>query len=190
MKALAIAVVVPLAACGSSKPPTGATGAPPSKMDQMMDEGMHESSDASSTFGPLEVGADWQTYTRVDDQPFPSPTHGGRMVEVWVNDVGVAAYESEDAEIPVGTIVVKTSHEKDGSMGPIFVMEKKAKGFDAEHDDWWYAIHWAEPSGAWTAKGGGPIYWRTPSHKVDYCWDCHESFDRELGGVPVERRAW
>ena len=53
------------------------------------------------------------------------------MVEVWVNDVGVAAYESEDAEIPVGTIVVKTSHEKDGSMGPIFVMEKVSAWLEA-----------------------------------------------------------
>ena len=35
---------------------------------------------------------------------------------------------------------------------------------------------------------GGPVYWRTPSKKVDYCSECHENYDRGLGGVPVAQR--
>ena len=93
------------------------------------------------------------------------------------------------AELPVGTVIVKTSAEvKDGratgEAGPIFVMEKRAAGFDAEHGDWAYAIHWAEPPARWRATLGGPIYWRSPSPKVGYCVECHDNYDRNLGDVP------
>jgi hypothetical protein len=80
--------------------------------------------------------------------------------------------------------------EKNGKAGPIFVMEKREAGFNPDQGDWWYAIHWAEPAESWTKKGGGPIYWRTPSPKAQYCFDCHDSFDRQLGGIPAESRAY
>ena len=50
-------------------------------------------------------------------------------------------------------------------------------------------VHLA-PSAKWKAALGGPIYWRTPSKKADYCVECHESYDRNLGGVPEGSRAW
>jgi hypothetical protein len=181
-----------VAACGGGATPASSTPTPAdTKMHRMMDEGMAMETDEGSTFGPLEVGADWQTYTRVNTTSFHSPTHGGRMVDVLVNDVGLAAYQGgDDVAIPVGAIIVKTSREESGAAGPIFVMEKRAAGFDPDHEDWYYAIHWADPPEPWATRLGGPLYWRTPSKKADYCWECHESFERELGGVPVEHRAW
>ncbi len=150
--------------------------------------------DPYKVFGPLEIGADWESYTKLNKELVESEDHGRRFVDTYVNDIGVAAYKDDSAEIPVGTIVVKTSFQRDGDKpgtkrGPIFVMAKKEAGFDPDHDDWYYAIHWAEPTPKLREKFG-QMYWRSPSPAVKYCWDCHENYDRSLGGVPEDKRAW
>jgi hypothetical protein len=147
-----------------------------------------------STFAPLDVGADWQSYKKMNKEKVPSKTHGGRFVDTYVNDVGVAAYGNEDAEVPVGTVIVKTSVEgKDGQPtdvpGPIFVMKKMEKGYAPDHDDWYLAIHWEKPTEAQLKLLKGPIYWRGHSPKVAYCYKCHDNYVRSLGGVPAEYRA-
>jgi hypothetical protein len=143
-----------------------------------------KSNDPESDFGALEVGADYDTYTRLTSKPFLSLDHGNRWVHVYVNDVGYDAYNSS-AAIPVGTIVVKTSFaDRNGAPsdieGPIYVMEKREPGYAPEDGDWWYAIRWAKPD---DPELGGPIYWRGKSPRVDYCADCHNSYDRALGGL-------
>jgi hypothetical protein len=136
-----------------------------------------------SVYGPLEVGADYETYRKLTPEPFLSRVHGNRWVDVWVSEAGADAY-LDGSPIPVGTTVVKSSWENDdgdkGAPGPIFVMRKEAPGYDPEHDDWYYAIHWARPVGQ---KSTEPIYWRGKSPKVAYCYDCHDSYDRSLGGL-------
>ncbi|MEZ4401177.1 MAG: hypothetical protein R3B06_14220 [Kofleriaceae bacterium] len=170
----------------------GCSGASHDTMDRqtsMMMESMAMPMDDGATFGPLEVGADYASYVKVNTAPVTSESHGGRLVDTYVNAVGAAAYLDDDGEIPVGTIVVKTSVDaKDGSAGPIFVMEKKVAGFDPDHGDWYYAIHWAAPPPKFASKLGGPIYWRSPSHKVGYCVECHDNYDRNLGNVPADHR--
>jgi hypothetical protein len=152
--------------------------------------------DPAATYAALDVGADWASYTKVNKSSFESPTHGNRWVDVWVNQVGLAAYQSEEP-FPVGTIVVKTSWEAEGGAktdvaGPIFVMHKREAGFAPEHEDWWYGLHWETVPASWVARMGGKeqVYWRSPSSKVDYCWGCHENYDRNMGLPPAEQRAW
>lgn len=150
--------------------------------------------DPYTAYGPLEDGGGFEGWTKVTKFPHPSPTHGKRFAEIYVNDVGLAAYTSE-ADFPVGTIIVKQTWENDNGKpstvkGPVFVMEKKEAGFNAEHEDWYYAIHWAEPTEKFRAKYGGPFYWRSPSPKVDYCWKCHENYDRNVGLPPKDARTW
>jgi hypothetical protein len=161
-------------ACGGKQETSG--------MDSMMSKSMDMDTDDASRFGPLEVGADWATYVKMNTEPVVSETHGGRRVDTYVNQVGAAAYLDDDAEIPPGAVLVKTSMEPDGSPGPLFVMAMQPAG------DWSYAIHWAEPPPAWVKKLGGPIYWRTPSKKAAYCAECHDNYDRALGGVPGSKR--
>jgi hypothetical protein len=133
-----------------------------------------------SRFGPLEVGADYRSYRKLTPEPFLSRVHGNRWVEVWVSEAGADAYLDGGA-IPVGTVVVKASWSNEGGRpgapGPIFVMRKEAPGYAPEHEDWYHAIHWAEPD------EGAPLYWRGRSPKVAYCYDCHDSYDRGLGGL-------
>jgi hypothetical protein len=164
-------------------------------MDDMMKAGGGAGGDdAAAVFGPLEVGADYQSFKKVSKQPFDSPTHGHRFVEIWVNETGYAAYTGEDA-FPVGSVIVKSSWERDGDKasdqaGPLFVMEKREAGFSPDHEDWYYAIHWEKPVGPLAKQLPGPIYWRSPSAKVSYCWKCHDNYDRSIGGPPVDMRAW
>lgn len=162
-----------LAACGGAAPSPGSPGS-----DREQDE---------SAFGPLEVGADHASYRRLTDKPFRSLDHGNRFVHVYVNELGAEAY-LDGADIPVGTVVVKTSVENvDGQPsdieGPIFVMEKRAPGYAPDHGDWWYALHWANPPPEEARKLGGPVYWRGRSPRVAYCWGCHDDYVNGLGGL-------
>jgi hypothetical protein len=185
---LAALCLASLSACGHPSGPATPTKPPmrdPKMMDDMMAHNPAMPADPASAFGPLEVGADLASYTKVSKAPFRSPTHGGREVEVWVNQVGVAAYEDERAELPVGTVIVKTSTDH-GAPGPMFIMARQ----EGAAGGWYYAIRWEAPSEKWKAALGGPIYWRTPSKKADYCVECHESYDRNLGGVPEGNRTW
>jgi hypothetical protein len=158
-----------LAACSGGVPPRPAK--PPA---------------TEETFGPLEVGADYATYRKVSDAPFLSLDHGNRWVEVFVNELGARAY-LDGTDIPVGTVVVKTSRvtvDKQATdvAGPMFVMEKRAPGYAPDHEDWWYAIYWPDPPAA-DAKRFGSIYWRGKSKRVAYCVDCHDNYVRGLGGL-------
>ena len=185
-------IVIALAACGGGSragKTDPSTAGKLGKMDSMMMEGGGMGADAASTFGPLEVGADWQTYTKLNKASFKSETHGGRMVDSYVNAIGLEAFNKGE-DMPVGSIVVKTSKDSDdGSTGPVFVMEKRAAGFNKDHGDWWFAIHWADPPPMWKKRlGGGPVYWRTPSKKADYCAKCHDDFVTGIGGVPDDQK--
>ena len=158
-------------ACGSSPPHT--TGTAPAAADE--------------AFGPLEVGADSATYRRLTTDRFRSLVHGNRFVHVYANEVGADAYLA-GGDIPVGTILVKESVENvDGQPsdipGPLYIMQKRAKGYAPAHDDWWYAIYWATPPAADRQQFGGPIYWRGASPRVNYCWKCHDDYVNSVGGL-------
>ncbi len=146
---------------------------------------------APATLAP-HAWDDYASWHLMSTEKWISKTHGGRFVEVYVNDTGFEAYKNEDAQLPVGTIIVKPSFAneggKAGAAGPIFVMEKKPAGFNPDGEDWAYEFVWSSPTGKWANKG--PIDWSSPSHDVNYCSDCHENYDRELGYVPKDKRAW
>ncbi len=177
-------------ACGSTTGTSGSAAprgesAPMTDEDKMMMGASKTGGDPESQFGPLEVGADYASYVRVTDAPFLSAVHGNRWVHVYVNQIGAKPYV-QGGEIPIGTKIVKVSWQDDHGKpsavaGPIYVMEKRAAGYAPDHDDWYYAIHWAQPTGRF--KAGGPIYWRGHSPRAAYCWDCHDGYDRSLGGL-------
>lgn len=139
-------------------------------------------------YAPLDIGADYLTYRRVTDEPFLSRVHGNRWVHVYVSEEGADEYLDGNSDIPVGTTVVKASWENDNGKpsaveGPIYVMRKQPPGWWPEHEDWYYAIHWAKPTPEQAEKLGGPIYWRGHSPKAAYCYECHDDYYRSLGGL-------
>jgi hypothetical protein len=140
-----------------------------------------------SEFGPLEVGADYLSYRRVTDAPYRSLAHGNRWVEVYVNATGAEAY-LDGSPMPVGSIIVKTSVQDAAGKpsttpGPIFVMEKRTPDYAIEHGNWYFAIRWASPTPDQLRQLGGPIYWRGSSPHIAYCQECHDEYDRGLGGL-------
>jgi hypothetical protein len=192
---LAVALCWGALGCGGAKAP--ATGPGPAAGGEP-DAGTMEvletkaarmpAGDPESRFGPLEVGADYHTYRRVTDEPFLSRVHGNRWVHVWVSEEGADEYLDGSSDIPVGTTNVKQTWENDGGApstvaGPLYVMRKEAAGWWPEHEDWYYAIHWAKPTPDQAKKMGGPIYWRGHSAKAAYCWQCHDDYYRSCGGL-------
>jgi hypothetical protein len=184
---------IALAACsggggaGAAHPGGAAGGGHTDAETAMMVTAAKMSGGAEDRFAPLDVGADYATYRKLTRRPFLSRAHGDRWVDVYVNAIGADAYLS-GAEIPIGTIVVKTSWQDQGGApsriaGPIYVMEKRARGYWPERGDWYFAIHWAKPPPDELARYGGPIYWRGKSPRAAYCWECHDAYDRSLGGL-------
>ncbi len=131
---------------------------------------------------------DWKNYTNVSPGAWVSKTHAKRFVEIYVNDIALEAYNTPDADMPVGSIVVKPSWENvdgvAGESGPLFIMEKMPAGFAPDNGDWFYAFQWPNPPKKWADKIGKNVDWRSPSKKVDYCVGCHNIYDRNLGMPP------
>lgn len=189
--ALAIGAFTLALGCGGGAKQKQGSGSDMSAMDKKAMASMKMADD--QPFGALEHGADYKSYKLVSKQKFLSKPHGKRFVEIYVNDIGYEAYTT-GKPFPVGSIIVKPSWQaKDGkpsaTPGPIFVMMKKEKGFAKQHNDWWYAIHWEKPPARFSKDGKG-LYWRSPSKRVNYCWECHENYDNEVGLPPRAMRAW
>lgn len=169
----------------SGSGPGAGSGEPSSDEDDMIAYARTAGGGAESEFGPLEVGADFPQFRRVTPAPFLSLVHGNRWVHVYVTPSAADAYVGT-GEIPVGTTIVKASWIDAGGRasstpGPIYVMQKRAAGYAPEHGDWYYAIHWAKPTGKFASMG--PFYWRGASPRVEFCYDCHDAYDRSLGGL-------
>ena len=123
----------------------------------------------------LPEAAAYKGWTHASTAPYLSATHGARFVNNLVNDTGRDAYLDyldTGFKTPVGSIVAKESFtiDKAGNVkrGPLFFMEKVARGGLPETDDWKYAL--VLPNGKVMGVSGtetGP--------KVKFCHDCHES---------------
>ena len=87
-----------------------------------------------------------ESMTKLNHARFVSNGHAaGRFeVDVYANDAGAAAFASEHAEVPVGARFIEEHFERAGAstgkIGAIMMIEKRERGFDAEHGDWRYVV--------------------------------------------------
>jgi hypothetical protein len=108
----------------------------------------------------------WKGWARINDAPFVSKGHGGTafVVNVYVNELGAAAYRGRKGPYPVGTVIVKEHFaNKDGTpgdLGPLMSMEKRPAGYNPEAGDWEYTK--ARPDGIVETRG-----------KESMCSGCH-----------------
>lgn len=114
----------------------------------------------------------YQGWLNVAKTPYQSGTHGGRYVNNFASphgDYRYAKYE-DVGTMPLGSVIVKDSFvvKANGkvSVGPAFVMEKMAKGFNGASGDWRYAMIMPNGKLAGMTKGKG-------SNAVAFCNDCH-----------------
>ncbi len=151
-------VLTALAACaGASSEPVGVSNrtAGGAREKPIADAG----ADASGL-----VPADYKTsFKKINHSRFVSVGHAsGRWdVDVYANELGARAIETRAKDAPVGAVIVQEHYERSEgtSAGPVMVMEKKAKGFAADHGDWRYASVGA--SGA-------------PARDTTACAQCHD----------------
>ena len=128
----------------------------------------------SYTGGKHWAATRWKGFTQVTTQPYVSATHGGRQVQNLVNDIGLKAYKKFDdiKAVPIGSTMAKPSFTvgKDGEakLGPLFIMEKMTRGFNADTSNWRYAA---------ILPGGNTmgVTKSTNSAGVGFCHECHVS---------------
>jgi len=114
------------------------------------------------------VYSGWKRYNRA---PYISATHGRRYVNNYANARGAAYGRFEEAgRLPVGSIIAKDSFSvtEDGAInpGPLFLMEKMAKGFNYTSGDWRYSEIMPDGSVLGVTRG-------VNAAAVEYCIGCH-----------------
>ena len=82
--------------------------------------------------------------------------------------------------MPVGAILAKDSFQVTGAgkvaVGPLFVMEKMAAGWNKASDDWKYSM--VLPTGAIMGVTKG-----TNSNAMKFCYECHISVAEDQGSL-------
>ena len=118
-----------------------------------------------------DIAADYRNWDKYNTVPYASATHGGRYVNNYANETGVAYGKFEEfGEMPVGSVLAKDSFTADGngefSSGPLFLMRKMKAGFRPDFGDWEYTL----------IMPGGNVYGITNasgSDNVEFCGTCH-----------------
>lgn len=117
--------------------------------------------------------AGYQRWIRFNTAPYPSATHGSRYVNNYGNGLarGYARPNAFEA-LPEGAVLAKDSFavtsDGDVFLGPLFLMEKMAPGFDPKSRDWRYSM--IMPDGSFFGMTGGDN-----DADVRFCVTCHEA---------------
>ncbi len=116
----------------------------------------------------------WRRYSKV---AYQSSTHGGRYVQNYANATARAYGAFEKAGVmPAGSILAKDSFGVNGkgnvSVGPMFLMEKMAAGFNADSGNWKYTMF--TPNGAVFGETNGKN-----SAGMQFCIECHAAVAEE-----------
>jgi hypothetical protein len=125
-------------------------------------------------YGPGDhpASGQWGGWEHFSTRAYVSDTHGGRYVHNAANDVAAedyGRYEDVD-EIPGGSILAKPSFtvapDGETALGPLFLMEKMAEGWNSDTADWRYAMINADGS-TFGVTGG------QNSDGMTFCHECH-----------------
>ncbi|MEQ9640948.1 MAG: hypothetical protein RIM84_13075 [Alphaproteobacteria bacterium] len=139
----------------------------------------------------MEVAVAYTGWKSFNARPYPSATHGGRLVNNYTNGTGAAAYGKfeEVGRVPIGSVMAKDSFvvHPDGkaSVGPLFLMEKMPAGFREDSDDWKYTMVMPTGAVAGVTNGKG-------DKVVEFCIGCHMSVSEDQDSlmlIPDEYRA-
>ena len=118
----------------------------------------------------LSTAKQYRKWRKVNDAPVLSATHGNRHVFTFVNGAAEPSALGGRFPFPVGAVLAKESFDdragKPGAKGPLFIMEKRAKGYDRAHGDWHYAV--LAPDGTVALSGNGK-----DGSPAAFCAACH-----------------
>ena len=124
-------------------------------------------------------------WTRVNDAPYRSATHGNRYVNNYANPAAAAAgYGRAGAEMPAGAVIAKDSFTATAGgrryPGALFLMEKLKPEASPETADWRYLMIMPDGSTFGDSRANGP--------RMAFCHSCHaaRADDDYLFFVPAE----
>lgn len=124
-----------------------------------------EGQDVTLSSGPYRGFKQW---TRVNEEPVFSATHGESFVVTYVNPAGRPSAIEGQFPFPAGTVIAKQSFQNHGcspgARGAVTVMEKRAEGYDPAAGDW----HWVRYNADGTLWGEGSSVGR-----MGFCAACH-----------------
>jgi hypothetical protein len=128
---------------------------------------------APSRTRPAEAAfKQYKRWKKVNQEPVLSATHGNRYVFTYLNKTAEPSGLQGKFPFPKGAVLAKESFEgeggKPGPKGPVFLMEKRAKGYDGKHGDWHYAV--VDPGGAVAMSGSGK-----DGSPTAFCAACHQA---------------
>ncbi len=135
------------------------------------------------------VAGAYRGWRRFNRAPYRSSAHGNRYLNNYGNAAARAYGRFEEAgRLPVGAVIAKDSFTVTGAgdvhPGPLFIMEKMAKGFKYVTGDWRYTM--IMPDGSVFGATDGP-----GSEKVEFCIACHLAREKtdHLFFIPEAARA-
>lgn len=170
------------AACDPGKPGSDLTGAEAQQVYECIAGTLHAGyKKGGKGWINKSLVDDYRSWTKASSFPAAPGVHGDRFLLTWVNKTGADAYlkYEEEPEIPAGTLIAKESFSVNEAgkvvPGPLFLMEKAAKGKSPKSNDWYYMM---------VAPNGQPV-------AVDVmaaCSTCHQGAYAHQGGLgyPVE----
>jgi hypothetical protein len=134
----------------------------------------------------LAIARDYQGWDLFSAAPYESSTHGGRYVHNYSSEPAYGRFE-EAGVMPVGAMMAKDSFtvsaKGEVEIGPLFIMEKMASGFNPQSNDWRYTM--VMPDGSIFGQTMGKA-----SDQMQFCADCHLATETDsLFFMPEEARA-
>jgi hypothetical protein len=122
--------------------------------------------------GSSPIPADFRArFTKLNAARFLSKGHlyDRFAVDLWANESGKDAYDGKLDVVPAGAMIVKEHFDRTtmgDRPGPLMAMEKKEKGYDADHGDWRYLV----------VSARGEV---VTDGKPDKCVGCHREAPRD-----------
>jgi LysM repeat protein len=167
------AAAAPCNPCAAAKPANPCAASPCNPCAAASPCGPQALQAAAITDGAATVAQEYQGWERLNTMPYISATHGSRYVNNYPGAEAAGAYgrfEEVGDAMPVGGRIAKDSFtvSPDGrvGVGPLFIMEKMAGGFDQASRDWRYTM--IMPDGSLFGMTGGQ-----GSQNVQFCAECH-----------------
>jgi hypothetical protein len=119
---------------------------------------------AAAVWGHLQQAdyrANWRVWPGTSAYQRGRAPHGA-LLTTYVNAVGHDAVTNRSAVMPAGAMVVKENFTADRQLAAVTVMYKASKGYDPEHNDWFWLKRLADG----TVEASG---------RVGACQGCHQS---------------
>lgn len=106
----------------------------------------------------------WREFHPLNKTLLHSHAHNA-MVDIYTNDIASQPYIERKAHFPEGSIIIKPLYKennRNGYLARLVIMVKMHRGYDTEHNDWWYGVY----------DKTGTVVWF--EGKIKSCIGCHQ----------------